>query len=197
MKIAFFSDNFYPELSGISDSIRTTADILSSHGHEIHFFVPRYSKKNYHYAGLSVQELQVAPGQYVHRLSSLPFPGPTGQSRLVIPRWRTIKLLRQLDVDAIHTHSFFGAGLTALWTARQLRLPLIGTNHTAIGEYIRHSPLRLRLFETWAKKMVAWYYNHCCLVTAPSQIVINELRDYHFNKPTQVLPNPIKTNIFK
>jgi UDP:flavonoid glycosyltransferase YjiC (YdhE family) len=42
MKIASFSENVYPELSGISDSIIALARELAGRGHEIHFFVPRY-----------------------------------------------------------------------------------------------------------------------------------------------------------
>ena len=35
VKIAYFSDNFYPEISGISDSIVTTGEELRKRGHEV------------------------------------------------------------------------------------------------------------------------------------------------------------------
>ena len=47
MKIAIASDFFYPELSGITDSISMFGKALTKHGHSILFIVPKYSNKNY------------------------------------------------------------------------------------------------------------------------------------------------------
>ena len=47
MRIAMFTDNFYPELSGISDSIMTTGYELARRGHEVAYYAPRYSTQDY------------------------------------------------------------------------------------------------------------------------------------------------------
>ncbi len=46
MRIAFFSDNFYPELSGISDSILESGIALAARGHQIEFIVPAYYRND-------------------------------------------------------------------------------------------------------------------------------------------------------
>ncbi|KKW46175.1 MAG: Glycosyl transferase group 1, partial [Parcubacteria group bacterium GW2011_GWB1_57_6] len=50
MRIAFFSDNFYPELSGITDTIITTGLELQRRGYEICYVGPHYSPRDYRIA---------------------------------------------------------------------------------------------------------------------------------------------------
>ena len=86
MKIAIFSDNFYPEISGISDSVIMLARELVQMGHEVHFFAAKYSAKDHAVASIENKELDLGEKVKVHRFWSLPMLGsPTKQSRVVIP----------------------------------------------------------------------------------------------------------------
>ncbi|MEK7193549.1 MAG: hypothetical protein AAB652_02050, partial [Patescibacteria group bacterium] len=78
MKIAVFSDNFYPELSGIADSIITTGEELAKRGHAVHFFAPRYSMANYATVNRIPKEIDPGKGAGVTRFASFPFPTGTG-----------------------------------------------------------------------------------------------------------------------
>src|ERR1700689_2781868 len=89
MRIAFFSDNFYPELSGITDTIITTGKELRSRGHEILYVGPYYSPADY---AVAKRQFPIKPsddtidGMTIVRLPSVPMPvSPTGQSRFVLP----------------------------------------------------------------------------------------------------------------
>ena len=73
MRIAIFSDNFYPELSGISDSIISLAKELSVRGHYIHFYVPYYSAANYRKIGLPLEEIVLREKIKITRFFSLPY----------------------------------------------------------------------------------------------------------------------------
>ena len=107
MRIAIFSDNFYPELSGISDSIILLAKELASLGHEICFFVPKYSEKNYQAVNLSFQELKFDGRVRIKRLFSLPAPFAGAQSRLVLPLFSP-DIFENFEPDVIHSQLFFG-----------------------------------------------------------------------------------------
>ena len=85
MRIAIFSDNFYPELSGISDSVISLARTLAARGHTIHFYVPYYAKKDYAVLKVPFRELDLGPNTEIHRLFSIPFPMGTEQGRAVVP----------------------------------------------------------------------------------------------------------------
>lgn len=196
MKIAMFSDNFYPELSGISDSIITLAKELAKNGHEIHFYAPKYSSKDYLKAGVAEQEPDLGPNIKFHRLFSFSVPSPTGQSRLVIPLGLSLNSIRKVRPDIIHSQLFFGVGLEALLAAKLNKIPLVGTNHTAITEFVRYLPIHANWFKSLALRYAIWYYNRCDYVTAPSQAVFSEMTPSGFSRPHEAMSNPIDLATF-
>ena len=157
MKIAIFSDNFYPELGGIQDSLASLGLELGARGHKINFYVPACSVKDFAVAKIPVKEINLGENVKIIRFFSLPVPSPTKQSRLVIPtglRWRE---LDNFKPDLIHSHTFLGLGLEAVAAARRLKRPLIGTNHWVITEFNNYSPMARELFAKWSLNYVIWY----------------------------------------
>ncbi len=196
VRIALFSDNFYPELSGISDSIISLAKELCARRHNINFYVPRYSIANYRKVGLPVEEIELGEKIKVTRLFSLPYDTGTGQGRVVIPtglRWLCVKKFKP---DIIHTQLFFTVGLEALIASKLLQVPIVGTNHTAITEFARYAPIHTRAIENMLIRYVNWYYGKCDFVTAPSKSVGDEMIQFGFSGKTKVISNPIDTKTF-
>lgn len=195
MRIAVFSDNFYPELSGITDSIMTMGEELVARGHSVNYYVPRYSKKNYLMLHRE-RHPSLSRGITVHRLPSLPFPTGTGQGRLVLPIGTSFPSLRKLNPDIIHFHLFGGTGLEAVWASRVFHKPLVGTNHTPILEFIHYSPLRSRWLANLVYGYDSWLYNRCDFVASPSQTIFDGMKNFNKNIPHQVVSNPIHTDLF-
>lgn len=200
MRIAIFSDNFYPELSGISDSVLSLARTLAARGHRVNFYVPEYAKKNYDNLGVPFKELDLGPNIEVHRFFSFPFSMGTQQGRTVPPLgplgWRT-REIAEFNPDIMHSQLSFGVGLEATFASWALKIPLIGTQHTATKEFLRYSPIRT----AWSDKLILdytnWYYEHCDFVTAPSQCVFDEMKTFGFvHDHTQVMSNPVDTKTF-
>ena len=197
MKIAIFSDNFYPELSGISDSIIASAKELAKLGHQVSFFVPEYSEKDYKTIGLnSKKEIDLGPNIKINRFWSFSYPTPTKQGRLVIPTiWRFLKV-KKFKPDIIHSHLFFGVGLEALIAAKILKVPFVGTNHTAITEFVKYSPVKGKWVERLSLKYVNWYYSKCNLVTSPSELLLDEMKKNGLKRKCKVVYNPVDMGIF-
>jgi 1,2-diacylglycerol 3-alpha-glucosyltransferase len=198
MKIAIYSDNFYPEMSGISDSIISIATGLSQKGHEINFYVPRYSKKNFRISKLKPVEVNLGNNIQVFRLPSLPYPSaPTKQGRIVLPFLTSYKHIKNFNPDAIYTQDFFPAGLEALMISRLLKKPLVGTSHTPISEFLKYAPVHSKWLERTALKYVSWYYNKCVFVSAPSNAILDEMRNFGFRANSHSVSNPIDISSFK
>ncbi len=189
MRIAIFSDNFYPELSGVADSIAKLAVELSKLGHEICFFVPRYGAKDFKVVNLPQKELDLGKNIKVKRLFALPAPLAGAQSRLVLPLFSG-RIFKNFKPDIIHSQLFFGAGLEALIAAKLNYLPLIGTNHTSITDFVPS------FFKKISLGYAVWYYNRCDFVTGPSESVFKEMLTNGFEKPHRAMSNPIDTNTF-
>lgn len=197
MRIALFSDNFYPELSGISDSIISLATELAKRGHVIRFYAPKYSAAEFAKSNLPAREIDLGPQVSVTRFVSTYYGSGSGQGRMVLPyffRWLQVVPFKP---DVIHTQTFFGCGMEAMIAGWALRVPIVGTNHTAIKNFLIYSPIKTKWMDTGIIKYVNWYYERCEIVTAPSQSVFTEMDESGFKKKGMPLSNPIETEIFK
>lgn len=176
MKIALISDFFYPELSGVADAVALLGSTLVDRGHEVLYIIPRYPKPH--------------TGTYrTKSLPSIPFVGsPTGQGRLPLPFGVGIKALWDFKPDVIHTHSPYVPGLEALLYAKLTKTPIVGTHHTILSEFMKGSP-------AWVIKAAlhynSWYYSRCAFVSAPSQVLINEMVEYGLDTDYEAMSNPI------
>ncbi len=197
MKIATFTDNFYPEISGISDSIIAFAREFSRRGHELVIYAPQYAARDYGRAGPETGEIKINERVKIRRLPSLPFPhSPTGQSRIVLPLLKAYFSLRQQRPDLIHSQSPFGSGWEALLAAKLLRLPLVGTNHTPIKEFMVYSGMNFPLAVRAMERYFVWYYNRTEFVTAPSGGILKEMVKAGLRRPRQAVSNPVDTRSF-
>ncbi|MBM3256766.1 MAG: glycosyltransferase family 4 protein [Candidatus Liptonbacteria bacterium] len=197
MRIAFFSDNFYPELSGVSDSILTLGKELARRGHDVLFSVPAYSSAAFRRAKVPLEELELGDHISIERRFSLPFPGsPTGQGRIAIPLPRLTAQVKSFAPEVIHTQFFFGMGLAALSASKRLGVPLVGTSHTATKEFLAYAPIRAAWSDRLVIKYMNWFYSQCDIVTAPSASVLEEMHADGFAKEGRALSNPIDTDLF-
>lgn len=196
MRIAVFTDSFYPELGGIQDSILTMTRALGERGHQVVIYAPVAARQDYTAGGLPVEEIDLGEHVRIRRLFSLPVPSSTGQSRLLVPTGRRWRELVDFRPHVIHTHTFLGAGLEALRAARRLRVPLVGTNHWAIGEFSVYMPFCAARFARASVKAVTGYYNRCALVTGPSRSVVDEMVRFGLRRPHEVVSNPIDAALF-
>src|SRR3989344_6524838 len=194
MRIAFFSDNFYPELSGITDTIITTGKELHKRGHEIAYVGPYYSPKDYAVAKRQhplKKEDDTIDGIPIVRLPSIPLPAsPTGQSRFAFPPGASFAFLDSFKPEVIHTQSPYGVGWEALRAAKRYNVPLLGTNHTAIEDFF---PAGTR---GMMRSYDAWYYNHCDFVTAPYATLLRRMGQKGFHKPGRAVANPAELAAF-
>jgi len=195
MKIAFFSDSFYPELSGIADSILLTGTALGKKGHRVEYFVPSYSGKNYELSGIERKEPDIGPNIRINRMLSVHFKAPSMQGRAAVPNpLRGIFSRNKFDI--IHSQSFFGPGLDALCLSKIAGVPVVGTNHTHIESFLRYSPVKSKYARDFILKYVIWYYNRCNFVTAPSEFLLNDMEAKGLHVAGNVVSNPIEEQFF-
>ena len=196
MRIAFFTDNFYPELSGISDSVVTIARELASRGDDILICAPSAPAKSFEIGGVAVGEIDLGPRVIVKRLWSMGVPMATGQARAVIPFFSgTTAFLREWKPDLIHVHTFFGAGWVGVFAAKRLEVPLVGTNHTALESFVEQLPLG-RLWMSVALATASRFYNRAVLVSTPSHDLLRDMQANDFRGRGVVVSNPINTEVF-
>lgn len=189
MKIAYFSDYFYPQIGGIQDSIMTLGKELGRRGHQIYFFVPYYSKKHYSVSNLPQSEPDLGENVKIFRIPSLPGVESVNRSRLALPGFSFWRRFRREHFDILHTQSFLSLGWASVLASRIFKLPLVGTNHLAAAHFVS-------LGKFYFPYMVA-FYNRPHYVTAPSVWVFKaEMIPHGFHRPHEVISNPIDVVTF-
>src|SRR5215217_740011 len=163
MRIALFSEVYWPMVSGVGVTLLRLTKALQQRGHVVRVYSASYT---------------LPPGQpdrpEVHRSPSVPlFLYPDVQ--WAFPRQRDIvEDLRAFRPDVAHVATEFAVGLAGLKASRQLRLPVIASAHTDYDKYAA------RYGVEWAVRLgwhyLRWFYGQAYRVLCPSHMYQQHLR---------------------
>ena len=181
MRIAICTDQYLPLLSGIADSIDILARELEKRGDAVRIYAP--------------QMKGAEPSAMVMRLPTISINETAGIS-IVVPRGAMADI-RAFNPDVIHAHTVGIAGLFGWRAARRLGVPLVGTDHTLPSYYLQYVGADIAPMRWLVRKISALYYQRCDAASAPSQMMLDELRAYGFSKPARVISNHIPTDLFR
>ncbi|MBN1106168.1 MAG: glycosyltransferase [Deltaproteobacteria bacterium] len=160
LRVAHFTDTFH-EVNGVATTLRLEAAIAMKHG--------KYQKI-------------ITCGEAMEDDGVVNFP-PTGSFEL--PEYPELRflyppLLAMLDYcyekDFTHIHSATPGpiGLAALAIARILKVPIYGTYHTALPQYV-NILTGDRSLEEMIWKYTIWYYNQMDVIYVPSHATGREI----------------------
>ncbi len=99
-------------------------------------------------------------------------------------------VLRKRNIDIIHSHSPFGAGLVALRTAHDKGIPIVTTFHSKYREDLKRA-MPVKYFVDDQIKRIVDYYYHVDHVWVPQEAVAKTLRQYGYKGPYDVVENGI------
>ncbi len=177
MRVGFFSDSYYPYISGVVRSIDLFSRELRLLGHDVYIFAPDYP------------ECETEP--YIYRFSSVPAPS-VPDFRLAIPFMPNItEKVRELNLDVIHTHSPFMMGRLASALAKKLTLPLVFTYHTNYEEFAHYIPLSQKTARRLTVRVTKDFCNRCDVVITPTPIIKSSLSNFGVESPIKVIPTGV------
>jgi len=192
MKIAYFCDNFYPQVNGVVTASLAIAKEMENRGHEVLFVVIK-PPKSYPFDSKKFPfELVMRRGIKAYFYPDFYLTSPFSLS--------IIRKLKKLGVDIIHYHSPMAIASQGIFVAKILKKPLIGTFHTFFAEDEYLKVVHMDKFPFI--KRIGWafsnlFYNRCDIVTSPTQITKDIMLENHAKVPIEVLPNAIDLDIAK
>jgi len=157
MRIALFSEVYWPMVSGVGVTLLRLTDALEARGHAVRVYSATYPPP---------------PGQAdrpeVHRSPSVPFfLYPDVQ--WAFPRQRDIvDDLEAFRPDIVHVATEFSLGIAGVKAARQLDLPIIASAHTDYDQYAARYGVTWALRAGW--HYLRWFYGQAQRVLCPSRI---------------------------
>ena len=122
MHIGFFTNAYYPTVSGVVRSVSSFRDALAEEGHHVFIFAPHASEY------LDAQPIVFRyPAIDIPKFPQFPFAIPISNCM--------DRVLPSLKLEVVHSHHPVLLGQTAVAKAEELRLPIIFTFHTRNREY--------------------------------------------------------------
>jgi glycosyltransferase involved in cell wall biosynthesis len=157
VRIALFSEVYWPMVSGVGVTLLRLTQALEALGHQVRVYSASYA---------------LPKGQpdrpEVHRSPSIPlFLYPDVQ--WAFPRLRdVIDDVARFRPDVVHLATEFALGIAGLKAARQLRLPIIASAHTDYDKYAARYGVDWALRFGW--HYLRWFYGQAHRVLCPSRI---------------------------
>ena len=184
MKIAMFTDTYEPQVNGVVISIKRFTKELKKRGHEVYIFSPR-SEEN-------------EAKDFIHSFRSIAFR-KYPEYKIALP---IIKGCPK-EFDVIHVHSPFTMGMVGIAMGKYYDIPVVGTFHTKISDYlhylIRRDKIRnikqvKKLAKKFTWKYCSFFYNLCDRIIAPSEEMKATLEKHkiRFRKEIAVIPTGIE-----
>jgi 1,2-diacylglycerol 3-alpha-glucosyltransferase len=188
MKIAIFSDAFYPVNSGVVSYITTVTQELSAKGHKIYLFVPKFEDNTYK----KIFNNNVK----VFRYSGLKTSHANFKFTSIL-RFDDLKRFKDINPDIVFYQTPFTMGLKGITLARIFNKPLVGVFHTRIAEKdTLHNLIKIGNkinLEKAAWSYIKSFYRDCDAIISPSEDIKIDLDKHKINGHVIVINNFVDT----
>lgn len=191
MRIAVFTDSFWPQLNGVTISIWNTCTVLADKGHEFLIIAPKDKTGTKNVPKHSNIQMEWLPAE----------PLPTYSDYLIayhFPKKIREKVI-QFQPEIIHVHTPFFVSKKGIEMAKKLNIPVVGTFHTLLSEFLDYLPIK-QIKNNPIAQMMTWkytqhFYSKCDTITTPTKVLAKELEEHGF-KNVQTLSNGIDYELF-
>ena len=182
MKIGIFTNNYLPNPYGVGRSIETFRAEFEKKGHSVFIFAP-------HWEGYQDDDPCVFRYPAVDLKIKIRFPLGVPYSR------RMDKIIRDLDLDIIHSQHPNLLGLAAAKWAKRKKIPLIFTWHALYDKYVNFVPFIPANVSTWyiIRKAVN-FANRANKVIVPTDSIIPIIKKWGVKNKNII---PIATGVLK
>ncbi len=156
MRIALFSEVYWPMVSGVGVTLVRLVEALEARGHTVRVYCPTYPLP----AGATDRP-------ETHRSPSVPlFLYPDVQ--WAFPRQREVDAdLALFRPDVVHVATEFAMGRAGIRAAGRLGIPVIASAHTDYHKYAGRYGVPFLINVGWI--YLRWFYSHAERVLAPSR----------------------------
>ena len=186
MKVAAVTDSYHPTSDGVVVAVDTYCRALSSAGVESEIVAPDPGDESQRIDG-------------VHYFRSVSFRSYPGYFVPIFPS-NKMEVFRGISPDVVHIHGITLMALKGLIAAHHLKIPVVVTFHTMVGDTMKYySPVKIpqATAERLVWKYIGYFTRWVDAIVAPSRSVADELRANGVKvKDIRVIPTPIDTSRF-
>ncbi len=191
MKIVLATESYYPNVDGGAVMERNLSHELARRGHNVTILAPARRFEDYD---------DKDGDTTIARFKAVTFPTLREYKATVFPYKSIKKRLYELKPDIIHIHNPYMIGRAALKVARELGVPVLGTNHLMPENFFMHVAkfsFLYKFLKDFGWQLIVNFYNKCDFVTSPTQTAVNFLLEHGLKVKNKPLSNGINLSVFK
>lgn len=181
--IGFFTDTYFPQINGVSENVKTSAEALRKRGHTVYIFAPKVKG----YKDTDTFVIRFDSIRYLKNPEQR-FGHPNSISHFV--------KLTNKKFDIIHCHAGLSLNLLGLQIAIMKGVPIVLTYHTLFTEYAHYFLKGKVVTPGIIKRISKLLCNISDVVIAPSSKIETVLHSYSVRKPILIVPGGIDIEKF-
>ncbi|HFI0464052.1 TPA: glycosyltransferase family 4 protein [Streptococcus suis] len=179
MNIGLFTDTYFPQVSGVSTSIKSLRDELIRQGHRVLIFTT------------TDPDADDRDQEGIIRLPSIPFVSFDDRRIAYSGFEKALKIAKKYQIDIVHTHTEFSLGLSGLYVASRMKIPVIHTYHTLYEKYTHYILDGDLIQARHVGALSKLFCNQVDGVISPSTMTQEKLRSYGIKTQIRVIPTGV------
>lgn len=186
MRVALFTETYFPSVNGVAAHVKTLRDGLIKLGNDV-LVVTADKHCKHHFIKDGILH---CPSIEVKRFYGFGVAAPYSRKRA--------RLIADFAPDVIHIHHEFGIGISGIFSARQLDIPLVYTLHTMYDQYIYYiaPPALLQTATRFSHKYERFIARNATAITGPSKKCGEYFERIGVQKKVNLIPNAVDAEIF-
>ncbi|MCQ2240622.1 glycosyltransferase [Treponema sp.] len=196
MKIAMFTDAYFPRINGVTVSVHSFAEELTKLGHEIAIVCLEYTEEQQKSSFFDESSDDALPFKIIRIPSSrVVFSKEDRMGRL--DKWHFVKkAMDAFKPDVVHINSEFVAGYFGSIYARHRRIPSVFTFHTLWEDYLANymTYVPKRSSRKLGKEVVRFYLKRTDVIIAPTKRIAEVVKEYGIDRESHIIPTGIPSS---
>lgn len=196
MKIAMFTDAYFPRINGVTVSVHSFAEELTKLGHEIAIVCLEYTEEQQKSSFFDESSDEALPFKIIRIPSQrLVFSKEDRMGRL--DKWHFVKkAMDAFKPDVIHINSEFVAGYFGSIYARHRKIPSVFTFHTLWEDYLANymTYVPKRSSRKLGKEVVRFYLKRTDVIIAPTKRIAEVVKEYGIDREAHIIPTGIPSS---
>ncbi|MGN0729068.1 glycosyltransferase [Treponema sp.] len=194
MKIAMFTDAYFPRINGVSVSVHSFAEGLCKLGHEVCVVCLEYTEEQQKSSFFDEKSNDEKSPFKILRIPSawIAFSREDRMARL--DKWNFIKKsMDEFAPDVIHINSEWTIGYFGIIYSRHRHVPFVFTFHTLWEDYLSNYIhfLPTRGLKKIGMELVRFYLKRADIIIAPTKQIAEVVERYGIKRKVEIIPTGI------
>ena len=190
MRIAIFTDTYYPDINGVVSSIGILRNELMKHGHQVLIITT-----------IPPHGVQMNDDSSIIRMNGISLKSIYGYRMAGIYKNKIFKQIKEFNPDIIHTQTEYGVGLFGRLCGYKLNVPTVYTFHTNLYDYTYYVTKGIQPLDAIAKlivkKLMKVYTTHTTSLIVPSDKTASMMKSIGINRKINIVPTGLELERFK